>query len=111
MFGVKKLHSCLSRRHFTLVTDHKPLLGLLTENPAIPPQASARIQRWALTLAMYEYNLSFKPTQAHANADAMSHYPLPETIKSEPVPPPAPLEVVLALNLLNECPITSSQVC
>ncbi|PIK36208.1 hypothetical protein BSL78_26960 [Apostichopus japonicus] len=79
VFGVKKFHSYLYGRHFTLFTDHKPLLGLFNEGRAIPPQASARIQRWALTLAMYEYNLKFKPTDAHANADAMSRLPLPET--------------------------------
>ncbi|PIK48903.1 hypothetical protein BSL78_14238 [Apostichopus japonicus] len=106
VFGIKKFHSYLYGRHFTLFTDHKPLLGLFNKGRAIPPQASARIQRWALTLAMYEYNLKFKPTDAHANADAMSRLPLPETIKSNPVPP----ETVLELNILDQCPVTSSQV-
>ena len=50
VFGVKRFHSYLYGHHFTLITDHKPLLSLFGERRAIPPQASARIQRWALTL-------------------------------------------------------------
>lgn len=107
VFGVKKFHSYLYGRHFTLVTDHKPLLGLLSEGRAIPPHASARIQRWALTLAMYEYTFQFKRTEAHANADAMSRLPLPNTApKQTPLPP----ETVLMLEHLNESPIAATQI-
>ena len=52
VFGVKRFHSYLYGRHFTLCTDHKPLLSLFSEHQAVNPQASARIQRWALTLSM-----------------------------------------------------------
>ena len=71
MFRVKRFHSYLYGYTFTLMTDHKPLLGLLGERRAIPPQASARIQRWALTLAMYEYTPVYRSTGAHGNGDAM----------------------------------------
>ena len=54
MFGVKKFHSYLYGHHFTLITDHKPLLTLFNESEL---QASGRIQCWALTLAAYEYTL------------------------------------------------------
>ena len=62
-------------RHFELITDHKPLLSLFNEHKAIPSHASARIQRWALTLAAYEYTLVLRKTDAHANADALSRLP------------------------------------
>ena len=72
VFAIKKFHSYIFGRSFTLVTDHKPLLTLFGENKPISPQASARVQRWALTLAMYNYWIAFKPTTAHSNADGLS---------------------------------------
>ena len=78
VFGIKKFHDYLFRRSFELVTDHKPLLGLLKEGRPVSPQASARIKRWSLFLSSYEYTLSFRKTGAHANADALSRLPLPE---------------------------------
>ena len=43
VFGVKRFHSYLFGRLFTLVTDHKPLVSLFEERRAIPAHASARI--------------------------------------------------------------------
>ena len=53
VFGVTRFHAYLMGRHFTLITDHKPLLSLLNEHKPIPSYVSACIQRWALTLAAY----------------------------------------------------------
>ena len=50
VFGVKRFHVCLYGHSFTLITDHKALLALFSLQWGIPPQASARIQRWALTM-------------------------------------------------------------
>ena len=100
VFGVKRFHSYLYGHTFTLMTDHKPLLGLLGERRAIPPQASARIQRWALTLAMYEYTLVYRSSGAHGNADAMSRLPL----KQQPASVPVPEEVVLLMEQLQDSP-------
>ena len=52
IFGVKKFHHYLLRRHFTIQSDHKPLQHLFGKLRSVPPMASARIQRWTLTLAM-----------------------------------------------------------
>ena len=98
VFGVKRFHSYLYGHH-------KPLLSLFNESRAVPPQASARIQRWALTLAMYEYSLKFKSTKQHGNADAMSRLPLPDTV-THPLPP----ETVLLLEFLDKSPVTAKQV-
>ena len=84
VFGIKKFHAYLYGCHFTLITDHKPLLTLFGESRAVPTQASSRIQCWALTLASYEYSLAARPTTQHGNADAMNHLPL----KFKPTLPP-----------------------
>ena len=44
VFGVKRFHSYLFGHPFTLITDHKPLLGLLSEQKPMSPQESARIR-------------------------------------------------------------------
>ena len=103
VFGVKKF---LYGRPFTLVTDHKPLFTLFNESRALPPQASGRIQHWALTLAAYEYTLSWPPTKQHENADAMSCLPLPE----KPLETPLPAELVLLMEHLEESQVTATQI-
>ena len=70
VFGVKQFHLYVFGPKFTLVTDHKPLLTLLNESRGIPTTISNQIQRWALTLAMYNYSILFKFLSAHANTDA-----------------------------------------
>ena len=106
VFSDKRFHSYLYGHSFTHITDHKPLLSLFNAQKAIPPQASARIQRWALTLAMYEYTLSFRLTKAHGNADAMSRLPLPNTHQTTPLPP----EVVLLMEELEKSPVVAASV-
>ena len=79
IFGVKKFHQYLYGRQFALETDHKPLESLFNVKKAIPVMAAARIQRWALTLAAYNYTIKYKPGKEHCNADALSRLPLPVT--------------------------------
>ena len=61
IFGVSKFHKYIYGREFTIITDYKPLLGLFKEDLAISPTGSARVQRWALVLASYHYQLVYKP--------------------------------------------------
>ena len=106
VFGVKRFHAYLFGHHFTLQTDHKPLMTLFNETKEIPTQASGRIRRWALTLAAYEYTIACRTTKQHANADAMSRLPLPETPKKTTVP----AEFVLMVEMLADAPITAKEI-
>ena len=78
-FGVKKFHQYLYGRKFTLITDHKPLTTIFGPKKGIPTLAAARLQRWALLLSAYQYDIKHKPTDAHGNADSLSRLPLPVT--------------------------------
>ena len=76
VYGIRKFHSYLFGRKFTLITDHKPLLSILGPKTGVPTLAAARLQRWAILLSAYSYEIEFKPTLRHGNADALSRLPL-----------------------------------
>jgi len=50
IFGVKRFYQYVVGRHFTILSDHKPLQHLFQETSGAPTLASARIQRWPLIL-------------------------------------------------------------
>ena len=77
IFGLNKFRQYLYGRKFILVTDHKPLLAIFGAEKKIPDRTSNRLQRWALILMGYTYDLKFKSTKEHGNADALSRLPLP----------------------------------
>ena len=106
VFAVTRFHKYLYGRSFTLQTDHKPLLGLFHEDRPIPPMASGRIQRWALTMANYEYQLQFKAGKKNCNADGMSRLPVPGAHCSSP----QPAEVVLSMSVIDATPATAAKV-
>ena len=76
IFGVKRFHQFLYGKPITLVTDHKPLPAILGPKKGIPLLAAARMQRWELLLSGYSYDIHFRPTTAHGNADCLSRLPL-----------------------------------
>ena len=75
IFAVKKFHQYLFGRRFTLQTDHKPLAFLLGPKRGIPVLAVSRLQRWSIQLAAYQYDIEYRASKNHANADALSRLP------------------------------------
>ena len=63
MFGLNRFRMYLYGRHFTILTDNKPLERILGPKTAIPTLAAQRLQRWALTLSAFDYNLKFIPSK------------------------------------------------
>ena len=103
---MKKFQQFLYGLKFTVHTDHKPLEGLFGERKGIPQQASPRVQRWALTLAAYEYKIACKAGKANASADALSRLPLSQAPEFVLLPG----ETVLLLEHLDNTPVTSHQI-
>ena len=106
VFGIKKFHHYLFGRTFTICSDHKPLQHLFSASPPIPQLASARIQRWALTLSAYDYSIVYRPGTEMGNADLLSRLPLPEAPASVPLPG----EIVLLMETLYISPISPAQL-
>ena len=48
IYCIKKLHQFLYGQKFTIVTDHKPLLGLIAEDKPLPSITAAQLQHWAI---------------------------------------------------------------
>ncbi|CAB4007683.1 Retrovirus-related Pol poly from transposon [Paramuricea clavata] len=76
VFGVTKFRQYLLGRHFKLLTDHKPLITLLGEHKSVPQLASARIKRWSLLLAAYNYTIEFISGKENVYADFLSRKPI-----------------------------------
>ncbi len=76
--------SCLSVG--SRIPHHKLLSSLFGESKEIPPLASARIQRWALTLSDYCYSIRYKAGKTLCNADALNRLPRPVKTSSDKLP-------------------------
>ena len=63
-------------------------MTILGPKKTIPQLAAAHLQRWALLLSAYNYQLEFRSSQNYSNADGLSRLPLktekPVTYSSEP---------------------------
>lgn len=76
IFGIQKFHQYLYGRRFTLLTDHKPLTTILGPKKGIPVLAASRLQRWAIQLSAYQFDIKFRSTSKNGNADALSRFPV-----------------------------------
>ena len=105
IFGVKRFHQYLYGRKWTLLTDHKPLTSIFHPEKGIPSMAAARLQRWALILSAYTYDIQYRNTTAHANADCMSRLPMKVEVDDKPDAP-----AVFLVSYLQGLPVTHDMV-
>ncbi|UYV61011.1 K02A2.6-like [Cordylochernes scorpioides] len=103
IYGVTKFHQFIYGRKFILITDHKPLVTILGSRSGIPTLSTSRLQRWALILSAYTYDIKFRRTQDHGNADLLSRFP----VGCEEIPR---LNNVYALSYVEELPITAEEI-
>uniref|UniRef100_A0A670I4V1 Gypsy retrotransposon integrase-like protein 1 n=1 Tax=Podarcis muralis TaxID=64176 RepID=A0A670I4V1_PODMU len=103
--GVKRFHEYLYGRTFDLITDHKPLLGLLAGDRPTPPVLSPRMLRWTVFLAAYHYRLIHRPGKSMGHADALSRCPLPAFVED-----PAPASSLLLIEDLPAAPVSAATV-
>lgn len=81
IFGVTKHHQYLYGRHFLLRSDHRALSYIFGKNKGIPQTAASRLQRYAVRLAAYDYDIDFIPSSRNCYADALSRLPLERTVR------------------------------
>lgn len=80
-WACEHLSSYLIGLHFTLETDHKPLLALLGSKGLddLPP----RIQRFRLRMLRFSYHIVHVPGKALITADALSRAPIRHSLSKE----------------------------
>lgn len=98
VFGVKSFHQFVYGRSFILETDHKPLTSIFGSKKGLPQMAASRVQRWAVFLAGYDFQIKHIKGKDNAPADSLSRVlsKFRESIKNDDA------EEYSYLNFVNE---------
>ena len=80
IWGCEKFHLYLIGAKFTIITDHKAL-EVIYSPKSKPP---ARIERWALRLQQYDFDIQHRPGEGNP-ADVLSRQPILETTEKSNV--------------------------
>ena len=107
IFGVKKFHPYIFGRKFTLITDHKPLSTIFSPKSSLPALAAAQLQRWAIILSAYQYEVEFRSTTKHANADGLFQLPLEVTAEEDALTQAASL---FNLHQIEKLPVKHNKI-
>ncbi|XP_055527452.1 uncharacterized protein K02A2.6-like [Wyeomyia smithii] len=67
-----EVSSHVTGSQFTLQTDHQPLLKVFGSKKGIPLHTANRLQRWALSLLGFDFNVEYVPTDNFGYADVLS---------------------------------------
>ncbi|VDL71646.1 unnamed protein product [Nippostrongylus brasiliensis] len=70
--AIKKFHKYVYGRHFTLRTDHKPLLAIFGSKKGVPIHSANRLIRWATMLIGYNFEIEYIKTDSFGQADGLS---------------------------------------
>lgn len=97
--GCERFHYYLYGSRFTIETDHRPLLGLLKKNF---DDLSPRIQRLAMRLLRYSFDLVYVPGKEMQVADALSRDPMAKVIDTSYLDNQLKVYSVLATTPENE---------
>lgn len=72
IFSVTKFHKMLYRRHFILQKTHQPLLIIFESKKGLPVYTANVLQRWALILLLYDFEIKHVLTTNFGHADVFS---------------------------------------
>ena len=75
-WATKRLRSFLWGVNYTLRTDHKPLVIILTTKGFASERTSHRINRWSSRMLEYNFNVEYLPGVNDVLADCLSRLPL-----------------------------------
>lgn len=75
VWAVKKFYLYLKGSRFTLITDHRPLVHIFGSKKGLPVLTATRLLHYALTLQSFQFDIVYRNTKDHGNADFLSRFP------------------------------------
>lgn len=72
VLGIKHFQMYLYGRHFSLITDHKPLVSIFHPHKCIPLITTASLQRYTVFLSGLDYSIEYRNTKKHGYADGLT---------------------------------------
>ncbi|XP_058840747.1 uncharacterized protein K02A2.6-like [Topomyia yanbarensis] len=106
LFGVKKFFQYIYGRKFILITDNQAIPKIFGEHKGLPVMSALRMQHYATYLQSFHYEIRFRKSTNHANADAMSRMPLPQADPENDIEE----SDIVELNQIETLPITAVEL-
>lgn len=77
VFGIERFHTFLYARQFKIITDHKPLVSIMSKNIHSAPM---RLQQMLHRIQGYTFDIEYRPGPSMGLADSLSRLPNPHKI-------------------------------
>lgn len=105
IFAIKKFYQYLFGNHFVLYTDHRPLIQIFAPGKGLPAHSALRMQHYAVFLQGFSYEIKYKNTKQHSNADGLSRLPITKEEDYEQ-------DIVdnFEISIIDSLPITHSEL-
>ena len=103
IFALRKFSQYILGNHFILTTDNRAIKKLFDSTTEISPIAAGCLVRWSLIITQYDYELKFRSTKEHYNADMLSR--LLTSVKSE-----LPVDNMIYNLQIDTLPVTSTEI-
>lgn len=104
--GVSRFFYYLFGRRFELITDSKPLVSILSPSKALPPLAAMRMTHYSMFLQSFNYDIKYRNTNEHGNADMLSRLPT----KSEDFVAPQETHDILLIEIRDSVPLDVTKI-
>ena len=78
VFAMEKFYKYIYGNRVVIFTDHKPLVGIFGSNKGEPPVVANRLQRYAIRLSLFDFDIKYRRGKDNQNADCLSRLPINE---------------------------------
>ncbi|XP_058826833.1 uncharacterized protein K02A2.6-like [Topomyia yanbarensis] len=106
IFGVKKFFQYIYGRKFVLLTDNQAISKIFGEHKGLPVMSALRMQHYGTYLQSFYYEIRFRKSVNHANADVMSRIPLEITDPENEIEESDAVE----LSQIDTLPLTAAEL-